>query len=43
MLEITNNDQDVNKSLIGGKRKKWVDFGKGISMFLVVLYHSEVY
>ena len=24
-------------------RKEWVDFGKGISMFLVVLFHSEVY
>lgn len=24
-------------------RKSWVDFGKGVSMFLVVLYHSESY
>ena len=24
-------------------RKAWVDFGKGVSMFLVVLYHSESY
>lgn len=25
------------------RRKSWVDFGKGVSMFLVVLYHSEAY
>lgn len=25
------------------KRKKWVDFGKGISIFLVLLFHSEEY
>lgn len=24
-------------------RKGWVDFGKGVSMFLVILYHSESY
>ena len=24
-------------------RKQWIDFGKGISMFLVILYHSECY
>ena len=25
------------------KRRPWIDFGRGISMFLVFLYHSEVY
>lgn len=25
------------------ERKGWVDFGKGVSMFLVVLFHSEAY
>lgn len=29
---------DINKT-----RLDWIDFGKGISMFLVILYHSEEY
>lgn len=37
-----NMDSNVN-SLRGVKRKQWVDFGKGISMFLIVLGHSEAY
>lgn len=32
-------EQSVSKK----PRKSWVDFGKGVSMFLVVLYHSESY
>ena len=26
-----------------GGRKAWIDFGRGISMYLVVLFHSETY